>query len=84
LAVRCFEPVGETLRYAHTSPFWFVRDGQLPVRAADAQRWADFVHSLSAHTDPKLYPSAREHREAMAELAEAEEIYRKLLAAARK
>jgi hypothetical protein len=83
LAVRCFEPVGETLRYAHTSPFYFVQEGQLPVHAADARRWADFLHSLSVHTDSKLYPSMTEYREAMAELAEAENVYRKLLARAR-
>jgi hypothetical protein len=43
LAVRCFEPVTDTVRYAHISPFYFTRNGQLPVVKADALRWAETI-----------------------------------------
>src|SRR6185369_13255354 len=38
LAVRCFEPAGATIQYAHSSPFYFPTDGKLPVRAREATR----------------------------------------------
>ena len=34
LAVRCFGPAGETIRYAHSSPFYFSSQGKLPVHRA--------------------------------------------------
>jgi hypothetical protein len=76
VAVRCFEPVGETLRYAHSSPYYFMRGGELPVRAADARRWADFIHDMIEHSDPAMYPSRQDFETAMAEYRQAESIYR--------
>ena len=61
LAVRCFEPVGVTVRYAHTSPFWFPHNGRLPVRKEDARRWADYVQSLAESVkDERARPVLRE------------------------
>jgi hypothetical protein len=78
LAVRCFEPVTGTVRYAHTSPFYFLRDGKLPVKRAAALRWADFVGALAASVDAADYPSRAEYQRAQRTFREAENIYRKL------
>lgn len=80
VAVRCFEPVTDTIHYAQSSPFYFLRNGKLPVQAADARRWADFVHGVVEHTDPALFPSREEYNTAIAEWKQAEEIYRNLAA----
>ncbi len=48
LAVRCFGPAGETIRYAHSSPFYFPKNGKMPVHRADAERWATYIHKLAA------------------------------------
>jgi hypothetical protein len=69
LAVRCFEPAAETIRYAHSSPFYFPRDGKLPVKKAEAERWANYIHGLAASLDEKR---------AQATFQEAEKIYRHL------
>jgi hypothetical protein len=47
LVVRCFKPVSDTIRYAHTSSFYFLEDGRLPVKKSEAERWAAYVQ-LSA------------------------------------
>lgn len=78
LAVRCFEPAGKTIRFAHSSPFYFLRNGKLPVNRSAAQRWADFVHSLAANPDPADYPSREALEKALSTYREAERIYRKL------
>jgi hypothetical protein len=80
IAVRCFEPPGDTIHYAQTSPFYFPRDGKLPAQAADARRWADFVHGVVEHTDSKLFNTREDYDTAIAEWKEAEKIYRELLA----
>jgi len=78
LAVRCFEPVTSTIRYAHTSPFYFLSGGRLPVRRQEALRWADFIRSLAAATDPAAYPSRQAYEESRAVFRQAEHIYRDL------
>jgi hypothetical protein len=76
LVVRALGRAGETIRYAHTSPWYFPRDGKLPVRQADAQRWARYVHGLAAAADPADYPSRAAYEKAQATFAEAEQVYR--------
>lgn len=78
LAVRCFEPVTSTIRYAHTSPFYFLSGGRLPIRPHEALRWADFIRSLAATTPPAAYPSRQAYEEARAVFGQAERIYRDL------
>ncbi|HTM52014.1 MAG TPA: CehA/McbA family metallohydrolase [Bryobacteraceae bacterium] len=78
LAVRCFEPAGATIRYAHSSPFYFPEGGKLPVRAPDAIRWADYIHGLAAGLTAADYPSPPDYEKAQATFKEAEEIYRRL------
>jgi hypothetical protein len=80
VAVRCFEPVTDTVHYAQTSPFYFPRNGKLPVHAADARRWAEFVHSVVERTDPKLFAAREDYDTAIAEWKQAEHIYRDLAA----
>jgi TolB protein len=78
LAVRCFEPAGVTIRYAHTSPFWFTQNGRLPVKKSDAQRWADYVRDLAASVDAALYPSREDYEKAQQVFREASQIYLRL------
>jgi hypothetical protein len=78
LAVRCFEPVTQTIRYAHSSPFYFPAGGKLPVKAADAARWADFIHDLARSVTPADYPDRAQYEKAQAAFKEAEGIYRSL------
>ena len=78
LVVRCFEPAGDTIRFAHSSPFYFLRNGKLPVVKAAAQKWADFIRRLAASVDPADYPSREAHEKAQATYREAELIYRRL------
>jgi len=78
LAVRCFEPAGATIRYAHSSPFYFPTDGKLPVRAREATRWADYIRGLATAITPADYPARPEYEKAQAIFKEAEEIYRNL------
>ncbi len=78
LAVRCFEPAGETIRYAHTSPFYFLRNGQLPVKPVEALRWADYVRKLAAGLEVARYPSRAAYEEARTTFERAEAIYRRL------
>jgi hypothetical protein len=78
LAVRCFEPVASTVRYAHTSPFYFLQDGKLPVRKAAARRWADYIRRLAASVEAADYPSREAYEKAQRTFREAESIYRKL------
>jgi hypothetical protein len=78
LVVRCFEPVTNTIRYAHTSPFYFTRQGRLPVRTEDAQRWAHYVHELAAAATPERFPNRQAYEKAQAVFAQAEQVYAKL------
>ncbi len=78
LAVRCFEAAGETIRLAHTSPFYFLRDGKLPVKKAAARQWADFVRKLAASVDPADYPTRGDYEKAQRTFREAEAVYRRL------
>jgi TolB protein len=70
LAVRCFGPAGDTIRYAHSSPFYFPKDGQLPVKKEDAERWANYIHKLAEEAKGA-------NEKAQATFREAEAIYRK-------
>lgn len=78
LAVRCFEPVTDTVRYAHTSPFYFTRDGKLPVKKSDALKWADYVRQLAQAAVVSDYPSRADYEQAQRTFAEAERVYRRL------
>ncbi len=78
LAVRCFEPATDTIRYAHSSPFYFLRNGKLPVKMQAAQRWADFIRGLPASVDPADYASREAYEKALAMFREAENVYRRL------
>ena len=78
LAVRCFEPAGVTVRYAHTTPFWFVHDEHLPVHKADAQRWAAYVDELAASVKTEQYPSQVDYDKALETFHMAAQIYRTL------
>ncbi|MBI3210948.1 MAG: CehA/McbA family metallohydrolase [Candidatus Solibacter usitatus] len=80
LAVRCFEPVTNTIRYAHTTPFWFPQNGKLPAQPADARRWAEFVRHLAATLSPSDYLSAEDHRAASSAYRQAIEFYEGLIA----
>jgi hypothetical protein len=78
LAVRCFEPPGDTVRFAHTSPFYFLRNGQLPAKPPASTRWAVFVSSLAAALDPADFPTRSDYDQARAALQKAESVYRNL------
>lgn len=78
LAVRCFEPADSTVRYAHSSPVYFTENGRLPVRKADAERWAGYIARLAKSLTAADYPSPDAYRQAQATLQEAASIYRKL------
>lgn len=78
LAVRCFEPEGVTVRYAHTSPFWFTQNGKLPVKKADAQHWASYVKELAASVKVEQYPTREDYEKAQRVFKEASEIYTRL------
>ena len=77
LAVRAIGPATETIRYAHSSPFYFTRDGKLPVKKADAERWAEYIRRLAEGADRADYPSAEAYQKALATFREAEEVYRR-------
>jgi hypothetical protein len=77
LAVRCFGPAGEAIRYAHTSPFYFPKDGKLPVDSAQTERWANYIHKLAQAAAPSDYPSPEAYEKAQATYREAEQIYRR-------
>ncbi len=78
LVVRCFEPAGQTVRYAHSSPFYFLRDGRLPARKPAALRWAGYVRRLAESVKPEDYPSREAYDSAQATFREAEAVYRRL------
>jgi hypothetical protein len=78
LAVRCFEPVASSVRYAHTSPFYFTDKGKLPVGRADAERWAEFLNRLAKSLQPADFPSPEAFHETQATIGKAESIYREL------
>jgi SSS family solute:Na+ symporter len=78
LVVRVFEPHPQTVRYAHSSPFYFVRSGKLPVKRAVARRWADYVSKLAASVQQADYPSKEAWEQAQAVFREAENTYRRL------
>ncbi|MCL5744296.1 MAG: CehA/McbA family metallohydrolase [Acidobacteria bacterium] len=78
LAVRCFEPVTDTVRYAHTSPFYFTQDGKLPVKKSDALQWANYVRQLAQAAGVSDYPSRADYEQAQRTYAEAERVYRRL------
>jgi hypothetical protein len=78
LAVRCLGRAAETIRYAHSSPFYFTRDGKLPVRREDAGRWAAYVAHLRESADRADYPSPEAYEKARATFQEAEQVYRRL------
>jgi hypothetical protein len=75
LAVRCFEAPGATIRYAHTSPWWFTVNGRMPVQKRDAQRWADYLKQLAGSVNEAQYPSREEYQKALRVFSEASEIY---------
>jgi hypothetical protein len=76
LAVRCFGPAGEAIRYAHSSPFYFLKNGKLPVKKADAERWAAYIHKLAAEANRADYPSQEAYDKTQATFREAERVYR--------
>ena len=78
LVVRCFEPASATIRYAHSSPFYFPVEGKLPVRATDATRWADYVKRLASALTAADYPDRGDYEKAQAIFREAEGVYRSL------
>ena len=80
LAVRCFEPVGETVRYAQTSPFYFLRAGKLPARRQDALRWAEYIRRMAASLTAADYASPEAYQAAQSTFKEAEAVYRRLAA----
>lgn len=81
LAVRCFGRAGNTIRYAHSSPFYFPKDGRLPVKKPDAERWASYIRRLAEAADPADYPSREAYEKARSMWKEAEEVYRRKLSA---
>jgi hypothetical protein len=78
VAVRCFEPVDATIRYAHSSPFYFTQNGKLPVKASEAKRWAEYVHRLAATVNVGDYPSRQAYDAAQQAFRQAEEVYVRL------
>ncbi len=78
VAVRCFESAPSTVRYAHSSPFYFPRGGRLPVRTHDAERWANYLRDLSGGLSETDYPSREAGEKARALFAQAEAVYRDL------
>ncbi|SRR5579884_304506 len=78
LAVRCFETVRETVRYAHTSPFYFLREGRLPVKRPAALRWAEYIRRLAASATSADYPSPAAYETARSAFQDAEAFYRRL------
>jgi hypothetical protein len=81
LAVRCWEPAPDTIRYAHSSPFYFPKDGRLPVVKADANRWADIVRGIAAGVREQEYPNPLTYQLAQQSFLEAEQFYRRLASA---
>ncbi len=79
LAVCCFEPLTSTLRYAHSSPFYFLQNGKLPVKKSEVRRWADYIRRLATTVDVTDCPSREDYEKVQATLEEAENIYRSLL-----
>jgi TolB protein len=75
LAVRCFEPVGATVRYAHTSPYWLKRPA---VQKSAARHWADSVRMLAASVKENQYPSVVDYARAQAVFREAAAVYDRL------
>jgi hypothetical protein len=75
LAVRCFEPVTSTIRYAHTSPFYFTRRGKLPIDKMAALKWARYIRQLATTVDVTAYPSREDYEKAQAVFKKAEEVY---------
>lgn len=78
LAVRCFEPVDATIRYAHSSPFYFPVNGKLPVKTSDAVRWGDYIRQLATSVEAGAYRSREDYEKAQVTFKEAEAVYRKL------
>jgi hypothetical protein len=78
LAVRCFEPVTDTVRYAHSSPFYFTRNGRLPIVKADALRWAETIRKIAAFNQAAEYPSPDAYQQAQGIFRQAEEIYTRM------
>ena len=79
LVVRSFTPVTNTIRYAHSSPFYFLQNGKLPVRKPAAQKWANYISQLAASVDPADYPSREAYEKAQAVFREAESVYHNLM-----
>jgi hypothetical protein len=79
LTVRCFEPVTDTFRYAHSSPFYFTRSGKLPVQKKDAFGWAHIIREIARSVRTEKYPSHGTYLRAQATFREAEETYSRLL-----
>ena len=77
LAVRCFEPLGATIRYAHTSPFWFTQNGRLKVNKSDAQHWAEYLREIAASVKWSSILHAK-IRKGAAVFNEASQIYSRL------
>ena len=78
LAVRCFEPAGATIRYAHSSPFWFPQNGRMPVQKKDAQHWAEYLRGLAASVNATQYPSRADYEKAQGVFNEASQVYSRL------
>jgi len=54
-------------------------NGKLPVRDADATRWADFIQRLATTVHGPDYASEKHYLAAQATLKEAETMYRNLV-----
>src|SRR5262249_42873885 len=78
LAVRCFEPPGETIRYTHSSPFYFPAGAELPVKRSEALKWADYIRRLASSVAPAAYPSRQDYDRTQATFLEAGNIYQNL------
>ena len=78
LAVRCFESVTETVRYAHSSPFYFSVKGRQPVMKLEAAGWSQAIGRIAAEASPKDYPDRTSYERAQSVFQQAREIYDRL------
>ncbi len=79
IAVRAFEPAGETLVFAHTSPAYVLLDGR-PVRvAADARAIVAKIDQLVRYTETKAaFRTPEQKTETLALYRQARAVYEKL------
>jgi len=76
LAVRCFEPAENTIRFAHTSPV-YVEGRTSPSRKEAAQFFVEWVDELisRAQDDPDRYESPERRDEILRQYREARRVY---------